>query len=677
MILETPTLRVEIDERTGCFDVTQKGVDQPWRRDPWEGSSGELVLAPRTGGTAITLPLEKAGRIEVKGEGRQATITFSELATARGEKFAGTGVHVTFSLEPDRAELVIDVQVIKFDESKYEFESLLYPKRQFSLNTDRDEGYMALPFNQGALIPSGRFKVPLRDDWYKFDDLSWESSGVAWGTEGALGEIFVYGWNALSMPFFGARRRRAAWVGVMESDVDVKLSFILNNNFQDEYNRRSAKSPYERILTASPRWLGVKGTLGHARRLRYGFFAEGTYVEMAKFYRQVAERQGLLVKLAEKVKRKPELEKMLGAPLINIDGGYPWYTDYKSMMFTWNDLSRMVREFQDDLKVDRALICVWGGYAKLPPDTLPFHPEWGSEAELKAAMARIRDQGYLYSTYHGYPANLPHAESFNVEEATRNKDGGIGGRWGARCSCVYRSYAERDLPRIKEITGQTVDYTDMLTSGTFRECYHPAHPLTRREDRRNRCEIFDYVTSLGLITGSEVAQGYLVRHADYTKGGMYVGKKFFLLNLIHIPLYSLVFHDCIVTYDGTIGTSRRSEYSSETLESLAYGVQPVFSFNTAHYEGAKQVIRETHALLSGFLRDTALAELVHHEYIGDGYDVQHTRFASGHEVFINTDSAPCTLPDGRSVPEHGYFIIHQGREVDRGRIDIHAERLKA
>src|SRR5262249_41658257 len=158
--------------------------------------------------------------------------------TAQGEAVAGASVRVALHLEPAAPEFYIDVEEVRCDETRHEFESLLYPQRQFALRTDEDEGYMAIPFNQGALVPSARFKVPLRDDWYQFDDLSWESDGVAWGTQGALGEIFVYGWNALSMPWYGAVRGRSAWVGVMESDVDVKLSFILNNNLQDDYNRR-------------------------------------------------------------------------------------------------------------------------------------------------------------------------------------------------------------------------------------------------------------------------------------------------------------------------------------------------------------------------------------------------------------------------------------------------------
>jgi len=675
MILENEFLRIDLDERTGCFDLRQKGVEQPWTCDPWQKSCGELVLTPRAGGAAVTLPFEHAGRVTVKGGGTQATITWEDFATSKGEKIAGAIVRVALQLESGAAELVVDVEDVSFDEAKFEFDSLLYPKRQFSMITDRDEGYLAMPYNQGALVPSGRFKVPLRDDFHIFDDLSWESSGVAWGTEGSLGEIFVYGWNALSMPFWGQKRRREAWVGVMESDVDVKLSFILNNNYQDDYNRRAAKSPYERILTASPRWLSSKGRFDRARRLRYGFFVDGSYVDMAKFYRRIAERQGMVVKLIDKLRKRPALEKMFGAPIINIDGGYPWYTDYKSMMFTWDDLKRMTQDFHE-LGLRRAAICVWGGYSKLPPNTLPHHPEWGPEAALKGAMQEIRDRGFLFCTYHGYPANLPHDESFDVEEATRNKEGGISGRWGARCSCLFHKYASRDLPTIKKITGTEADYTDMLTSGTFRECYHPAHPLTRLEDRKNRCDILDYINSLGLVNGSEVAQGYMAPHADYAKGGMYVGKRFFLLNLIHIPLLNLVFHDCMLVYDSTVGTARRYEYSNETLECLAYGVQPVFSFNTAHYEGVKPVLKETTEMMTSFLRETATAELDFHEYIGGGYDVQHTRFSTGHEVYINTDTAPYRLADGREVPARGYFVVHNGRETARGSIDTHIASLK-
>jgi hypothetical protein len=390
---------------------------------------------------------------------------------------------------------------------------------------------------------------------------------------------------------------------------------------------------------------------------------------MAKYYRSVAQRQGLLASLVDKIAANPEVAKLLGAPVINVDGGYPWYTDYRAFMYTWNDLRRVVQDIHDHLGVERAVICTWGGYGKLPPESFPFHPDWGTEKELREAVATVQRYGYLYTTYHGYPSLLTHSTSFDPEEAARNASGGMGGRWGGRCSVPQLAYAQRDLPRIVATTGQTADYSDIITAGGLRECYHPAHPLTRSEDRAQKNRLLDYIRSLGLVNGSEVAQAYMVPHADYAKGGMYVGGRYFLLQHLHAPLFNLVFHDCLVTYDGSVGTSRRKEYSNEVLECLAYGVQPMLSFNVPHYSGARRVIRETAALTSRFQRETGTDELVYHAYLGGGFDVQQTVFSSGGRVTINTDTAPFTTDDGLEIPARGVVIEREGQPARVGAIE--------
>jgi hypothetical protein len=322
--------------------------------------------------------------------------------------------------------------------------------------------------------------------------------------------------------------------------------------------------------------------------------------------------------------------------------------------------------------VRRALICTWGGYAKLPPESYPFHPEWGTEEELRRAVATVQGFGYLYTTYHGYPSLLGHSPSFDPEEAARNTAGAMGGRWGGRCSVPQLRYAQRDLPRIVAVTGQTADYSDIITAGGLRECYHPAHPVTRSEDRAMKNQLLDYIRSLGLVNGSEVAQGYMVPHADYAKGGMFVGLRYFLLQHLHAPLFNLVFHDCLVTYDGTVGTSRRKEYANELLECLAYGVQPMVSFNLPHYPGARQVIQETAALSGDFQQATGADELLRHTYLGGAFDVQETLFSSGARVTINTDTAPFTTSRGLEVPARGVVIEREGEAPRRGAIETHA-----
>lgn len=667
-ILENNTLRVEIST-TGFLNVIEKASGTHWKPDPWMDCPGELYLKDRETGKNIRCYLHQSNKISFDQVAvNRLTIQYDRMIDESGQTHPEVRLNIILTLVDNSPELSIIVDSVSYDPARYGFESLVYPLRFGSLLTDKDKGYLAVPFNQGALVPSGRFKIPLRDEWHQWDDLSWQVSGLAWGTEGASGDLNMYGWNALSMPWFGAVKDGSAFVAVLETENDAKLNFILNYNLQDDFNRTGSRSPYTRLAVLSPRWMSTRGEFGYSRRMVYRFFSRGTHVDMANFYRGIAERQGLLVTLREKLSHNPEVEKLFGAPMIQVDGGYPWYTDYKSMMYTWKDLRRVADDLYNNLGVNRAFICTWGGYSKLPPESYPFHPEWGTEDDLRETVRYLLDLGYLYTTYHGYPANLPHAGSFTPDEARMSPSGEIGGRWGGRCSASFLKYARQDLPRAAAVTGQTADYTDMVTASGLIECYHPNHPLTRSQDREHRLELLRYIRSLGLLTGSEVVQAYAMPEMDYCKGGMIVGLRYFLLQHIHAPLFNLVFHDCLVTYDGTVGTSRRKEYSNETLECLAYGVQPMFSFNFPHYPGVREVIRQTHALYSNFQKKVAMEPLVHHEYLGDGFDVQHTRFASGDSVYINTDTAPYNTGNGMEIPARGFVIEKSTGGVNTGAI---------
>ena len=667
-ILENLFLRVNIHPNGG-MNVIEKESGTFWGEDPWRKSPGELILKDRATKQNLHFDLQRCLQImfDEVGSNRLA-IRFDSLVDDDKQSHREVSVEVLLALGEDAPELFITIKSVNYDPDRYEFDSLVYPLRFGSLVTDQDDGYLAIPFNQGALIPSSRFKVPLRDEWHQWDDLSWQVSGLAWGTEGAAGDLNMYGWNALSMPWYGNVKGNSAFIAVLETENDAKVNFLLNYNLQDDFNRTGSLSQYPRIAVFSPRWMATRGEFGYTRRMVLGFFSRGTHVEMAGYYRQIAERQGLVITLQEKLRRNPEIAKLFGAPMIQVDGGYPWYTDYQSMMYTWQDLRRFADDLHGNLGVKRAFLCTWGGYAKLPPESYPFHPEWGSEAQLKETVRHLLDLGYVYTTYHGYPANLPHAESFSPDEARMNSAGEIAGRWGGRCSATFLEYAQRDLPRSIAVTQQTADYTDMVTASGVLECYHPNHPLTRTQDRENRLALLNYINSLGLLTGSEVAQGYAIPAMDYSKGGMIVGLRYFLLQHIHAPLLNLVFHDCFVAYDGTVGTSRRKEYSNETLECLAYGIQPMFSFNFAHYAGVRSVIRETTALFSDFQKDVAMERLAHHEYLGGGFDVQHTRFASGDHVYVNTDTAPFDNGNGHVIPARGFIVERSNGKITKGAI---------
>ena len=669
-ILENQFVRIELDPNRGLFDVLEKQSGTNWQHDPFTESPGELVLTVRETGKNLHLDLGRASAISLtKPSPNKATISFEGLVSEDGGLVSSAGVEISIALGAELPEFTVTVQDVSFDASQFAMSHLLYPARQFYLRTHVDEGHLVLPYNQGSLIPVGRFKVPLRDDWYEWDDLSWQESGLAWGTQGAIAHLPIYGWNGLSMPWFGAEKNGSAFVAVVDPDSDAALHCILNYNMQDDFRAKAELSPYPRIAVATPVWQSVKGEFAYPRNLIYRFLPGGTHVDMAKYYREFATKQGLCSSLKDKVSRNPEVEKLFGAPLFNIDGGYPWYDDYESFMYTWQDLEEVVRDLHDNLGVQRALICTWGGYSKLPPESLPFHPDWGTETKLRQVVDLTKELNYLYCSYHGYASNLPHASNFSPDEGYTSPSGGIAQRWGGRCSATYYRYAEANLPKILEVTGQTADYTDIIITSGGRECFHPEHALTRRQDRENKLRILDFSRSLGLVNGSEIALGYAVPHMDYSKGAMYHGQNHFLLQHIHAPLLSLVFHDCLVMYDGTVGTSRHREYSNEALECVAYGILPVFSFNMPHYAGARPVIEETTAVLSDFLRAVAQDELVHHEYLGGGYDVQRTAYSSGAQVTINTDTAPFVTAEGVEVPARGFVIEEENAITRKGAIE--------
>ncbi len=260
-ILENNSLRVEITP-TGGMNVIEKTSGAFWVQDPWASSPGELYLKDRISGKINRCDLQRSGEIvfdEIASN--RLSIRYCSPVDEDGQAHPEVEVDILLSLAGDSPELSVIVNSVRYDPARCGFESLIYPLRFGSLMTDRDQGYLAIPFNQGALVPCGRFKLPLRDEWHQWDDLSWQVSGLAWGTEGAAGDLNVYGWNALSMPWYGAVKGDSAFVAVLETENDAKLNFILNYNLQENFNRTGSRSPYPRIEALSPRWLSNSGRL--------------------------------------------------------------------------------------------------------------------------------------------------------------------------------------------------------------------------------------------------------------------------------------------------------------------------------------------------------------------------------------------------------------------------------
>lgn len=658
--LENRFLKVTVDER-GWFDVLEKETGTVWRHDPFKDSPGELTLKRKEDGRIVTFDLGRASSIDVsQTDDSSVAFTFSDLKAEGCEEPLNASVKTRLRLDAEKPDVKVGILDLSYPD-EWQMDSLLYPARHCYLETFQEEGYLAIPSGrgQGAIVPSGKFKEAPELNFPRWDDSSY--------TERAFVELPCGEASGITMPWFGAVKGESAFICVLEEADDATISCILNYDLQHIFSLEGETSPYPRIACASPLWKSQKGQLGYPRNLTYHFIPGGNYVGMAKYYRGVAEETGLLKTLKEKIRENPNVERLLGAAMVNMDACYPWYVDYPAFSFTWQDVKETITDLHDNLGVDKALFIVWGGYSELPPESLPLNPRFGTVEELRETVRTAHEKGYLFCFYDAYPPLLEHAPSWDPKMALKYEGGGLHkNRWIRLCSEYFLEYAKKSLPRTIDATNQIAEYQDCLGCRRV-ECYDPEHPTTREKDRKNKEELYDYIKSLDLVLGAEFVNEWTVPYLDYAKGGQSSGPWF---TAIPVPLFNLVFHDCLVLY-GTYDVMHR-RIGVSFLRDLAYGNHPQFAFPKNAYKGCRDDIKQVNGVAQHFLKMVACDELVDHAYLADTYDVERTRFSSGVTVTINTGRGDYSSERGK-IPPLGFSIEYPDGTVQTGRIDTNVE----
>ena len=245
--------------------------------------------------------------------------------------------------------------------------------------------------------------------------------------------------------------------------------------------------------------------------------------------------------------------------------------------------------------------------------------------------------------------------------------------------------------------------------------YDPEHPLDRRQKRQCGQELLSYIRSLGLVVGGEHGIWWGVPHLDYIEGMMSGGSASWPAgHLIHpqskdqeftgphdeklpkweryakwgighdyrLPLWELVFHDCIVStwYWGDASDFLLEAAPEVTDKKIAfnvlYGTLPLL---WANKEGSWQRDR---AVFLRVYRNTcklheavATAEMLSHELLTPDRAVQRTRFSDGTQSIVNFGPQPFTVQlAGRSylLPQNGFAVkgphIEQSRALEGGKI---------
>ena len=245
----------------------------------------------------------------------------------------------------------------------------------------------------------------------------------------------------------------------------------------------------------------------------------------------------------------------------------------------------------------------------------------------------------------------------------------------AMCDIPAVKWAMEDIPADVRDKGYLSRFIDTTYSVPLDECYSPSHPMGRRKCLKYRSILMGYMKDLNLITGSEDCMEAGVPYTDYCEGMMspgyyrnadcgryitakYTGdkvednsKKFMMDGKYRVPLWELVYGDCMVSYWywGDSSNSCPEYIPRRDLLNALYGTPPMYNVTVSQWEEYKEQIKESYKRAGLVALHTSAAEMLSFEYLTADKMVQKTVFEGGVSIVANFGETPYTLPDGKVV----------------------------
>ena len=531
----------------------------------------------------------------------------------------------SYRVEKDRPEIVVTL------EGEGEMKSAIaYPAAFASQKGDR----LIVPMNEGISYPA--------------DDPG-----------DVPGRLIAYGGHGICMAFFGVQddATGAGWMAILETPDDAAM-----------VARRDADT---KLWTLGPSWEGQKKQFGYARRIRYVFFDKGGYVAMCKRYRAYAKEIGKLKTFAEKVKERPLVDRLLGAPNI-----WCWEKDKLGVV------SNLVAA-----GIDRFL---WSG--------------GGTPAEVAAMAALPKVLVGRYDIYQDVyrPEQLqqlgrksgPNTEAWPKDVVWNSADSNDWRHaWGVKtkdgewtycammCDRVAPAYERRNVAEELKTKPYNTRFIDTTVAAPWQTCWNPAHPMTRSDSRHWKMELLRILgDEFKLVVGSETGHDASVPFCDYYEGMLSLGpyrvpdagrrmsevwtnvpervEKYQVGEKYRLPLWELVYHDCVCAhwYWGDYNNKLPSIWWKRDLFNVLYGTMGMYLFNNRQWAEDKERFAQSYRITSPVARATGYSEMTDHRVLSADRTVQESRFADGTVVTVNFGDAPFVLPGGTSLPARSHRV---------------------
>jgi hypothetical protein len=448
--------------------------------------------------------------------------------------------------------------------------------------------------------------------------------------------------RSLYMPWWGQIRNGHGVQTILETSDDAGASY-----------RHAPGGP----TTIQPRWYSSLGKVRYLRTARYVFDDNATYVTMAKRYRRYVREAGRFVSLDEKRVRTPNLEQVIGRPVVHLGALYHFVkesgllnkerVEANHALTTFDELAAQLKQLKGK-GIEHAYVHLdgWGfyGYDSMHPDPLPVGEEQGGWDGLRRFAGTCAGLGYFFIVHDQYRDFYHNAVSYDDRLALTFEHGGhpqehtwCGGPQSILSARFAPEYVRRnhDLFAANGVKVQGA-YLDVFSVVPLEESFDKMHPMTRSECARYRQECFGLLRARGYVMSSEEPTDYLVPWIDLVHHGPYptsphlggggpVG--------IPVPLFNLVYHDSLLMpWDmGENGGWGIPTGDAGRLHCLLNTGLPYVGPGAD--EKQIEYVKEAAALS----QRCAAKEMVNHEFLDDSHRKQRTSFSDGTRVTVDFD----------------------------------------
>ena len=124
-----------------------------------------------------------------------------------------------------------------------------------------------------------------------------------------------------------------------------------------------------------------------------------------------------------------------------------------------------------------------------------------------------------------------------------------------------------------------------------------------------------------------------------------------------LPLYALVYHDCVVTSWNWRGANHRIDggWREKDLLCMLFGSPPLWQLTPEIWRNKKDALVKSYREVCGWLEKVAFDEMTDHHWLSPDHRVAMTSFSSGWSIAVNMSDRDFTFERG-VVKAKSYLI---------------------